>query len=70
MNLYDMLDGYKTNPKNEIRKINDLLKERVSFDGRTIWELIGLSFQYSEFNKIETDLHSFYTNLILKNDIF
>ena len=65
-----MLDGYKTNPKNEIRKISALLKEHVSFDGRTIWELISLSFAHSEFSEIETDLHSFYTNLILKNDNF
>lgn len=65
-----MLDGYKTNPKNEIRKINDLLKERVSYDGRSMWEILDASFHYSELNIIETDLKSFYTNLILKNPCY
>ena len=70
MNLYEMLDGYNTNPKNEIRKINSLLKQKVSFDGRPLWTVLGDSFHYSTFNKIEIDLESFYTNLDLHNPIY
>ena len=65
-----MLDGYKTNPKNEIRKINNLLKQVVSYDGRSMWDILDASFHYSELNIVETDLHSFYTNLILKNPCY
>ena len=70
MNLLDLLNGYKANPRNEIRKINEILKREhyVSFTKSSFETFISLLFLKSNYVSYETTFRSFYSNLIMNGD--
>ena len=66
MNLYDVLENYKTTPQNEIRKIKEILKREhyVSYSGCSFQNYLELQFLQSDFIKYESDLHNFLDNFV------
>ena len=66
MNLYDLLNNYKTNPKEEMRKIFDILNNRGP--NGSLWDLFRDKFSKSQFRSYEESLDSFYRNFISNND--
>ena len=65
-----MLDTYKTNPSNELAKIDNLLirKERVIGEGQISFKyVLNIVFKKSIFGGYETDLDAFINNVIKNN---
>lgn len=67
MNLSDLLHNYKTNPKDEIKKINGILARKgyVSCDYVSLKDYLRTTFLNSEYASYETSFDLFCSNVIL-----
>lgn len=66
MNLFETLDTYKTNPSNEIRKIEEILRRERDPDFYSVpfKEVFSYLFEKSEFCTHETSFDSFLKNIV------
>lgn len=72
MNLSDLLQNYKTNPKDEIKKISSILnrKEYVTYDYSYLKDYLKLIFINSSYSSYEISYDSFCTNVIFNHAFY
>ena len=68
MNLFEMLENYKTSPKNEIRKLFAILNRTYGYT--KFWDALNGCYLKSELCAVEPSLDDFYSNFIFNNPLY